>query len=247
MLKNKFLIITILLFLLYITHVKPYVVEYIHVPVVPDIVISPGGRYGMYNLGICHYVKQTFDIKNKHIVGFSAGAWNALFMCMDKDLMDDFVRKSFNIFEMEKEPISNMLKKTIKVIEQYDIKQFDVEHLHVGTSQINKTTIFNKFLTIDDIIRACIASSFIPFLTYNDLFYFYKNISSIDGGLYYSKYIKKLPSTTLRIHYKMFGRHTDKNIFKDIVDKSSPPPYQLYIKGYHDAIKHHDYFAKYFV
>jgi hypothetical protein len=100
-------------------------------------------------------------------------------------------------------------------------------------------------LTIDQVSRCCVASSFIPFLTHNDLFYFYNNRLTFDGGFHVDKYIKKIPNSTLVIDFKMFGRHLDDIIYKDIFRKNKPTTYELYIKGYHDAKKNHSYFDKY--
>lgn len=211
-----------------------------------DIVISPGGRYGMYNLGICHYIKNHFNIKNKKIVGFSAGAWNALFMTIKHKNMNEILRK---IFKMNKDKLSNMLKKTKNIVDEYSIDDFDIKNLYIGTTTCNifknDLVIHNNFLTIEDLTRCCVSSSFIPFLTYNDLFYFYKNKLSFDGGLLYKKYIKTLPPTTLIISFKMFGRHTNQKIYKELYKKNKISVYQLYIKGYHDAKKNHDYFKNF--
>jgi len=211
-----------------------------------DIVISPGGRYGMYNLGICHYIKNNFDIKNKKILGFSAGAWNALFMSIKNEHMNDILRKTF---KMNKDNLSNMLKKSKNIVDKYNIQDFDIKNVYIGTSICNlfhnQLVIHNNFLTIEDVTRCCVSSSFIPFLTYNDLFYFYKNKLSFDGGLFYKKYIKTLPPTTLVIGFKMFGRHTNQKIYKELYTKNKMSVYQLYIKGYHDASKNHKYFENF--
>ena len=211
-----------------------------------DIVISPGGRYGMYNLGICHYIKNHFDIKNKKIIGFSAGSWNALFMSINKEYMNDILRKTF---KLNKDNLPNMLKKSKNIVDEYNIQDFDIKNVYIGTSVCNlfynQLVIHNNFLTIEDATRCCISSSFIPFLTCNDLFYFYKNKLSFDGGLFYKKYIKTLPSTTLVIGFKMFGRHTNQQIYKELYKKNKISVYQLYIKGYHDASKHHKYFENF--
>ena len=213
-----------------------------------DIVISPGGRYGMYNLGICHYVKNHFDIKNKKIVGFSAGAWNALFMSIKNENINDILRK---IFKINKDNLSNMLKKSKSIVEEYTINDFDINNVYIGTTisniLYNQLVFHNNFLTIEDVTRCCLSSSFIPFLTYNDLFYFYKNKLSFDGGLFYKKYIKTLPPTTLVIGFKMFGRHTNQKIYKELYKKNKMSVYQLYIKGYHDASKNHKYFENFFI
>ena len=210
---------------------------------IPDIVISPGGRYGMYTLGICHYIKNNFDIKHKKIVGFSSGSWNGLFMCMKKKYLNNALREGFKINNIS---VPNMLKKTINIVKKYKINQFNINNLYIGTCNFNKHIIYNNFITIDDAIRCCVSSSFVPFMTYNDIMYIYKNKLSFDGGFYYNNYKKSLPSSTLIISFRMFGRYKNSNIITEKFNKNKPSAYQLYIKGYSDAVKNHDYFEKYF-
>lgn len=224
----------------YLSDLLPYKVTN---NIIPDILISPGGRYGTYQLGICHYIKNNFDIKNKKILGFSAGSWNTLFMAIDKK----YDNKCLNeLFQIKTKKITGIMKNTKMIIEKYNITDFDAENIYIASSTLNGLIIYNDFLTIQDLTRCCIASSFIPYLTYNDIFYFYKNRLSLDGGIYCKKYIKTLPSSTLVISFKMFGRYQNMNIFKEIIKKNKPSNYNLYINGYHDARKNHSYFEKYF-
>lgn len=211
--------------------------------IIPDIVICPGGRYGAYHLGICHYIKNKFDISNKKIVGFSVGSWNSLFMAINKKYDNECLRK---IFKIKSKKISELLKKTKDVIDEYKIDDYNLKNIYIASTTIKGLTIYNNFLTLDDVTRCCTSSSFIPYLTYNDMFYFYKNKLSFDGGMYCKKYIKSQTSNPLVITYKMFGRYQNMNILKDITNKTKPSPYQLYIKGYNDAIKNHDYLEKFF-
>lgn len=210
---------------------------------IPDIVISPGGRYGMYCLGICHYVKNNFNIKDKKIVGFSSGSWNALFMCMKKKYLNNALREGFKI---NNPSVPTMLKKTIQITKKYTINQFNIKNLYIGSCHFNKHIIYNKFITMDDLIRCCISSSFVPFITYNDIIYIYKNKISFDGGFYYNNYKKTLPPSTLIISFRMFGRYKNSNMITEKFNKNKPTAYQLYIKGYSDAVKNHAYFEKYF-
>jgi hypothetical protein len=212
-----------------------------------DIIICPGGRYGAYHLGICHYIKNNFDISNKKILGFSVGSWNSLFMVINKKYDHEILRK---IFKIKSKKMTELLKKTKQAVEDYDINEYNMKYIYIGTTTTNGLVIHNNFLTLDDVTRCCIASSFIPYLTYNDMFYFYKNKSSFDGGMYCKKYINSKNITTstspLVITYKMFGRYAHINILKDVANKTKPDSYQLYIKGYRDSINNHVYFEKYF-
>ena len=44
------------------------------------ITITPGGYKGFYTLGICHYIKENYNLENYYFSGASAGSWNALFL-----------------------------------------------------------------------------------------------------------------------------------------------------------------------
>jgi hypothetical protein len=143
--------ICLLFILLYLKIKKPsYIYESIP-KINVEIVISPGGRYGMYNLGICHYIKNHFDIKNKKIVGFSAGAWNALFMSIKNKNMNDILRK---IFKLNRDNLPNMLKKSKSIVEDYSINDFNLNNVYIGTTVsnilYNQLVFHNNFLTIED-------------------------------------------------------------------------------------------------
>ena len=249
--KSKYIIAIIFLYLLY---KNKYTISHFLLPsikenVVPDIIISPGGRFGIYNLGICHYIKNHFNIEDKKIVGFSAGSWNALFMCLKKEHMNEIIKKTFinKNKQSKSQPIYEILNNVKTILKEYNIEEFNIKNLYIATSHFNRLSIYNHFLTLDEIIRCCTSSSFIPFLTYKDLFYLYKNKLSFDGGIYYKKYIKKILTNNnpLIISFRMFGRHKNERIGKELFRKIIPSSYQLYIKGYHDASINHNYFLKY--
>jgi hypothetical protein len=215
-----------------------------------DIVLCPSGRYGAYQAGICHYIKNNFDIKHKKILGFSAGSLNAIFMAIKKEHNNDCLKQLFSI---KSKKIPTILKKTIHVIESYDINEYNMENIYIGVSTINGLIIHNNFITIQDITRCCLASSFVPYITHNDILYFYKNNLSLDGGIYHKKYLESIieksviqnQSQTLVIKFTMFGRYENINIFNELLKKNKPSTYQLYITGYHDAKENHDYFKKF--
>lgn len=207
-----------------------------------DIVICPSGRYGAYQLGICHYIKNNFNIKNKKIIGFSAGSLNAIFLSIHKKYNNDCLKK---IFKIKSKKIPILLKKTLNIIESYNINNYDIENIHIGVSTINGLIIHNNFITIQDITSCCLASSFVPYLTHNDIFCFYKNSLSMDGGVYHKKYLRTLNSKCLIIKFTMFGRYKNTNIFNEVLKKTKPSTYDLYLTGYHDAQVNHEYFEKF--
>jgi hypothetical protein len=42
----------------------------------------------------------------------------------------------------------------------------------------------------------------------------------------------------------MFGRYKKTNMFNEVLKKTKPGSYELYITGYHDAKINHSYFEK---
>jgi len=219
----------------------------IDVDFIPDIIISPGGQFGFYNLGICHYIRNHFNIDNKKIVGFSAGSFIALVLT--------FKRKNINYLlkEIFKRETPNDLIKLIdnlkEILKDYSLDDFNIKNINVASTNLSKKnlSINNNFLSIDELLRCCTSSSFIPLITYKDIFYFYNNDLMVDGNILYKRYIKSVTKyNPLIIGYKMFGRHKNKSVLKELGKSKKSDLYQLYIKGYHDATINHDYFANYF-
>ena len=134
------------------------------------------------------------------------------------------------------------------IIQDYKFEDFNVSNLNIAVSDIGnrKMNIYNNFLSLDEIVRCCTASSFVPFITYKDLFYFYKNKLSVDGGLFKRFYLKHIDAQkTLIIKYNMFNRFKWYPLISFIKPKYSF--YELYIIGYNDALKNHSYLEKYFI
>jgi len=221
----------------------------INVDFIPDIVISPGGYNGFYQLGLCHYIKNNFDCSNKKILGFSSGSWAGLFMCLDNKHSNECVR---NIFKQIDKccPLPKMPDIFQNAIEKYSYSDFNISNLHIGLTNVHSKNIEiqNQFLTIKDCTDCCIGSSFVPYVTYTDLFYFYNNKCVVDGGFYYKQYIEKIDtSKVLIINYKIFRPHFNKqglhlvNFFKP-----KRTLYDLYLLGYKNAQLNHDYLKQYF-
>ena len=214
----------------------------------PDIVLSPGGYNGFYQLGICHYIKNNFDIQNKKILGFSAGSWAGLFLCLNKEHSNECIK---NVFKQINKwcPLPKMPGIFKKALENYTYADFDISNLHIGMTEINKRTVYihTEFLTIKDCVNSCIGSSFVPYVTYNDVVYFYNNKCVLDGGFFYKKYMKNIDTNkTLLINTKLFRPKFNK---KGIPCMGFVKPrrslYELYLLGYNNARNNHDYLKKY--
>jgi len=217
----------------------------IQTDVIPDIVISGGGKFGFYNLGICHYIRNHFDITNKKIVGFSSGSWASLILTIKKELINEFLNKTFLIDKNTK--VNVLLDKLGDICSEYFIDDFDLTNTWVAVTNITKKQLFfyNEFITIDDCVRCCKSSSFIPLITSKNSLSFYKGDLSVDGALMYKKYKKTLTSNPLIISHKMFGRNKHNQMYKEIYKRTSIDFYTSYIKGYNDASKNHKYFQDY--
>ena len=241
--KLKCLLFMIILFFIY----KLRTITFKHIDVEPDIIYNTGGYYGFYQLGVCHYIKNTFDYKNKITLGISAGSWINLFMSLDDSKSNHFLNNVFKKIPRDC-PIYKLPKLFKSIIQEYKFEDFNISKLNIAVTELGnrKMNIYNNFLSLDEIVRCCTASSFVPFITYKDLFYFYKNKLSVDGGLFKRFYLKHInPDKTLIIKYNMFNRFKWYPLISFIKPKYSF--YELYIIGYNDALKNHSYLEKYFI
>jgi hypothetical protein len=226
-----------------------YITRYnVDVDVKPDIIISPGGYNGFYQLGICHYIKNNFEYSNKQIFGFSAGSWAGIFLCLDNKLSNRCIR---NIFKHTGRycSIPHILSYFKHSMNDFKDGDFNLSHLHVGMTNMYDRKIYvkNKFLSIDDCIQSCIGSSFVPMVTYNDILYFYNHKSVVDGGLCYRKYIQSIdPDKVLIVSPRLFKYNQKKASFIRGLFKPKRSLYDLYLLGYHNAKNNHDYLSKYF-
>jgi hypothetical protein len=221
----------------------------VKVDVSPDIIISPGGYNGFYQLGLCHYIKNNFNYENKKILGFSSGAWASLFMCLKKEHSNECVQ---NIFKQIHNhcPLPKLPSIFKKSIENYACSDFNIKNLHIGMTNVHTKTLYvnNEFLNVKDCVNCCIGSSFVPYVTYKDLFYFYNNKCVFDGGFYYKKYIKKIDTNNvLVLNYRIFRPNYNKNgrLFVNF-KKPKRTLYELYLLGYNNARNNHDYLKRFF-
>lgn len=209
-------------------------------PVEADIVISPGGYRGVYVAGICHYVKNHFDIKNKTFAGFSSGSFNSLFMVMNDEKNNLFLN---HLFSLKKVPISQLLDNVIHSISTFESDDFDLSRIHVAVSTTKGLEYFKDFLNLQDALSCCKCSSFVPLITCHDIFMFYRNKLTLDGAVFYRDVKYQKDKKTLFIDSTVFGRYKPNRIAGLIQPKESI--YQMYLNGYHDARKNHSYFAQY--
>jgi hypothetical protein len=221
----------------------------VNIDIQPDIICSPCGYNGFYQLGICHYIKNNFYHENKTKLGFSSGSWVTLFMCLKNEYSTECIRRMF--IHTKKSCLLTQLPNIFKsVISKYEYNDFNISKLYIGMTNIHKKNIYvhNEFLTLNDCIQCCIGSSFVPYVTYKEFIYFYKHKFVIDGGVYYKNYIKNIDKTkVLVINSSLFRENYKKRheIFKGFI-KPKCSLYDLYVKGYNNARKNHAYLKQYF-
>ena len=160
------------------------------------ISISPGGFKGFYLFGVLSFIKENYYLEDFIYSGASAGAWNALFMCLNNTddsflktfIQDEDLKKTTSIFDFEK-------RMKMKLLTHYKDREsdFDFRRLFIGVTTISddydlSTTIYNDFENLEDAIDCCIASSHIPFIT-GGLTNKYNGRMNFDGGFKENPYL----------------------------------------------------------
>jgi hypothetical protein len=216
------------------------------------ISISPGGMKGFYLMGTLNYIKQNYDLNDYIYSGASAGAWNSLFMCFNKN-PNDFVYKMLSS-DLKKSKSINELEYSIKykILKSFSEYDFNLERLFIGVTTIQnnqfQTSIFSDFDNLEDAINCCIASSHIPLIT-GGLSNRYHDMYTFDGGFSTYPYLN-LSRSVLHVNPNMWDKNnlTKNNKFKkkiqSILDfkdflfiKNNVNFIELYDNGYADAKK----------
>jgi len=214
----------------------------------PDLVIGPGGAAGFYSLGICHYLVNHFELKDKHIVGFSAGAFNSLFMRLIPEKRNKLLQ---DIFDCDQRNTIHILKRIIDIVETTtELNDYDMKRISIGVSHPEGLSLYDTFLTIKQVVSCCKSSSFIPFVTYESGIDFYNHKIAFDGYFYYKSFLKKYNEKPLVISPFMFGRYRNTILRKlkficGLHALKTTSIYQMYLNGYHDATLNHAYFEEY--
>ena len=225
------------------------------------ISISPGGYKGFYIMGTCHFIKENYNLSNYIFSGASAGAWNSLFMTLNKNkdptefvlkILDEKIQKQNSIKEME-DTIKDVL------LDSYKTQDFDLKSLFIGVTSIDKmalqTSIYSDFDNLEDAIDCCIASSHIPFVT-GSFTNKYHNITTFDGWFSSYPYLN-IKKSILHIHPNIWKKEKNMKapfLLSDIFEctnlfskKYHHDFNELYENGYNDAKKNKDFLEKIFL
>lgn len=213
--------------------------------------IYPAGLRGFYEMGVCIYIKEKYNIDNYVFSGASAGSWNSLLMSYKGDPIK-FKNFILNLdFENIKSLFDLQKKLKNKLLSNFKSEDFDFKKIFIGVTLLEKfkfkNYIFTDFESLEDALDCIIASSNIPFIT-GKLFYKYKNRLCFDGGFLRDPYIHN-PNKNLLIHPDIFKTNNltyeDINIItNDLFELDYKSLKKLFEKGYSDSIIYDEFIRK---
>jgi hypothetical protein len=204
-----------------------------------SLILKPGGLKGYYMLGISQYIKQHYNLSDWHYYGSSAGAWNALYLSCKKDKkllgqVSDLHQFSYNdLYDLER-----TVKK--RILNNFVIDDFDLSKLHICISNKRKwvpslrKNIISDFYDLEDILECCISSSHVPYISNGNLFYEYRNIKSMDGGMFLNPHRKNINQDFILKPNIWNNQKINSMSNIDCLDING-----LLYEGYNDACIHH--------
>jgi len=219
------------------------------------ISISPGGFKGFYQLGISSYIKENYYTEKILFTGASAGAWVSLMMVYKgnhKLVINDLIKWTNESTENNNQLNIILHELKTKILVNYKTSDFDLSRLFIGVVQMDKIYsppklyIHSNFLTLEEALDCCIASSHIPFIT-GGLIKKYKNKISFDGGFSKFPYLKiSNSSTILHIHPKLWIenklsnnnkiKNMNLNDYTSLFSRNELNLYELYNSGYKNSL-----------
>jgi predicted acylesterase/phospholipase RssA len=177
-----------------------------------NLVISGGGFYGFYVIGIDKIIKKMRHHSIRCYSGSSVGAICSVLMCCDMkgdDIIALYERlhKKKNYFILLREELLRLLPS-----DAY-IRCSDRVFVHATCVSWRgfRHVVFHNFTSNRDLVDACMASSNFPFLVSPHLFYSYKGQSYIDGcftrtlPVFRSESIPQLLVKLYRVNYGLLS------------------------------------------
>lgn len=210
------------------------------------MIITPGGLYGYYMLGVTRYLKKNFSLDDYVFSGSSAGAWCALFLCLkDKKHMTMLL---FQLVQHMEEVMGSttmyefLFAMKDQVLALTTAADYHLDRLHVGVLKYEnyelKTTIYCGFTSLEDAVNCCISSSNIPFLT-GEFSHTYQGGMALDG--YFAKYpYLNVMEPALVIYPDIWKTPHRKQLGNSLLSKDKVKLMDLFLDGYNDTIVHHD-------
>jgi len=231
------------------------------------ICISPGGFKGFYLTGIVAFIKDNYDISEYIFSGASAGSWNALILAFKGNVRTFLDRVLGTKTKITKEEKINDFELDIKtrVLQNFNDSDFDLDKIYIGVTTLHlngwyiplnlhdnfvhnhkdnsayfvRTSIFHNFVSLEDALDCCIASSHVPLIT-GGLINTYRKYYTFDGG--FSRYpYYDLITPDLIIKPDMWEPAKPKGFhiedYTTLLCKEKYDFLKLYEQGYNDSQK----------
>jgi hypothetical protein len=175
-----------------------------------------------YSIGIIGYIKKNFLLPDVNITGISGGAICSILYTQEDDLSNpdkiwDYtigadinelsLYKDLRVFQKN---IGENLKLRYSNTSPRNFNNISVISTNIDKMKNEKISTFNN---INDLIDFSLCSSYIPFVSGDNMGKKYKGIDYMDGEIFRDyKYDKKHTCpTTISIHRKMWGRKFNMN------------------------------------
>ncbi len=207
------------------------------------IILTPGGLYGFYTLGVSSFIKDHYNLTDCVFSGSSAGSWNSLFLSYqgDKNITQNMLQL---ISHVQNQSSIHKIQTSMKcfLLCNFNTSDFDLTKSSLGVTTFTglfsfKLILYTHFYDLEDFINCCMASSHIPFIS-GKLFFRYKKLLSFDGG--FSRYpYQKYPIPSLVISPDMWNSSytNSSGPFGSLtLSKNKPVNFtELFIQGYNDT------------
>ena len=205
---------------------------------------GPGGFTLPYTLGVCTYLKESYDLRDYRFVGSSAGSWLSVYTASDMSCDDvcDYILpevydrfKSYNLFQRWK-CVGKYLIDTFPVYID-DMRFIDSKEISVSLSQYRggliRNVVVDDYNNLDELLHLCYMSSYIPLLSGYGL-PVHKSHITFDGGLSDVDI-----DYSFSLDYSMFGRVFGRDVLlgNDLRDLDS-----MVSMGYMDAFNNRSWF-----
>ena len=174
------------------------------------------GMFLPYSIGIIGYIKKYIPLTNVNITGISGGAICTILYTQEDDLSNpdkiwdytigadvhELLLKDLRVFQKN---VGNNLKLRYNNKESRNIDKISIISTNVNTMKNEK---ISNFKNINDLIDFSLCSSYIPYISGNNLSKKYNGVDYMDGEIFRdNKYNKKQTCpTTISIHRKIWGR-----------------------------------------
>ena len=201
-----------------------------------EIHFTSGALGVFYQAGISKFLKEQYEMSHYEFSGISAGSWCSMFLASNitSQQMDNIIEcltegsiDGNNFWTKGSE-----LAKIIILNEDFDI---DYSRLKIGITQLTpfpKKKYVTEFNNKEDVVDACIASSYIPILSGN-IATNYKDVLSLDGAIWgEGKLVRK--NAILNFSPDIWGKKYE---LENLLDFNASNIKKLYVEGYNDTKK----------